>query len=176
MKSVKFTLGMVILLAFLGFNEAMGQWAPDGPNIHNTNAANVAIGVFPATTLLQVGKNMVEPTISVRNFGGAGGATYQMSDLTSGANWKFKATGTGGFKIRDEAFAMDVINIAANSNANALNINNLGYVGIGTTTPAYQLHVVGNDIGLDESAPFVILNSTLAGSNAGINFKEIGRF
>ena len=174
MKSVKFTLSMVILLAFLGFNEALGQWAPDGINIHNTNAGNVAIGNFPATTLLQVGKNMVEPTIKVQNFGGAGGATYQMSDLTSGANWKFKATGTGGFKIRDEAFAMDVINIAANSNANSLNINSAGYVGIGTNAPTTQLHVLGGDITMEDSYPFLILNSSLAGANAGINFTETG--
>jgi hypothetical protein len=174
MKSVKFTLSMVILLAFLGFNEALGQWAPDGANIHNTNAGNVGIGNFPAATLLHVGKAMVEPTIRVQNFGGAGGATYQMADVASGADWKFKATNSGGFKIRDNAFAMDVMVIEANSAANSIYINSLGYVGIGTTTPTSKLHVSGGDMAMEDSYPFLVLNSSTAGANAGINFQETG--
>jgi hypothetical protein len=174
MRTVKFTLSIVILLGFLGLNETMAQWAPDGANIHNTNAGNVGIGVFPALTLLHVQKAMVEPTIRVQNLGGAGGATFQMGDNLSGGNWKFKVTASGGFKIRDEAFTMDVINIAANSNANALNINSSGYVGIGTTTPSANLHVVGGDAVIEESYPFLEMNSTLAGANAGITFLESG--
>jgi len=172
MKSVKFTLSIFVLLAFSGLNETMGQWAADGTNIHNTNTGNVGIGSFPAVTLLHVQKSMVEPTIRVQNLGGTGGATYQMSDNVSGADWKFKATTTGGFKIRDNAFAMDVINIEANSAANALNINSSGYVGIGTTTPTSNLHVVGGDATIEEGYPFLELNSTTSGANAGIIFRE----
>jgi len=143
MKTFKITLGIIIMLAFFGLNEVVGQWAPDGINIHNTNAGNVAIGVFPATTLLQVGKNMVEPTIKIQNFGGAGGATYQMTDIASGADWKFKATGLGGFKIRDNAFGLDVITIEANSAANTMYIDAAGDVAMGQNTPnGFGLNVI----------------------------------
>jgi hypothetical protein len=176
MKSVKFTLGFLALFAFLGLNEAMGQWAPDGANIHNTNAGNVGIGNFPAASLLHVGKVMTEPTIRVQNFGGPGGATYQMIDNASGADWKFKATATGGFKIRDNAAALDVITVEPGSAANALWINSLGYVGMGTSTPSSNLHVVGGDIAMEESYPFLILNSTFVGGNSGINFQTSGGY
>ncbi len=174
MKTVKITLSIMLLLAFLGFNEALGQWAPDGANIHNTNAGNVGIGNWPAATLLHVAKNATEPTIRVQNLGATGGATFQMIDNASGADWKFKATLNGGFKIRDNAFALDVITVEPNSLANAFCINASGYVGLGTATPSHKLHVTGDDIILEESYPFLVLNSTLAGGNAGINFQELG--
>jgi hypothetical protein len=120
-----------------------GQWAPDGTNIHNTNAGNVGIGNFPATTLLHVAKNMTEPQITVQNLGGFGGATYTMIDNASGANWKFKATLTGGFKIRDHANLMDVITIEPNSIANAIYIDSFGDVAMSQNTPdGHGLNVI----------------------------------
>jgi len=135
MKTVKITLGIFLMLAFFGLNDAMGQWAADGANIHNTNAGNVGIGNFPAATLLHVGKNMTEPTIRVQNFGGIGGATYEMMDNVSGADWKFKATNNGGFKIRDNAWALDVFVIEPNSAANSIYIDGNGNVAMGQNTP-----------------------------------------
>jgi hypothetical protein len=75
MKSLAF---FIVLLVFLGFNEAMGQWATNGSNIYNTNSANVGIGNNSPTTLLHVAKSMTEPTITVQNLGGNGGATYKL--------------------------------------------------------------------------------------------------
>lgn len=135
MKSVKLTLGILVMLVFFNANNMQGQWAPDGTNIHNTNAGNVGIGNFPATTLLHVAKNMTEPQITVQNLGGFGGATYSMIDNASGANWKFKATLTGGFKIRDHANLMDVITIEPNSIANAIYIDGSGNVAMSHNTP-----------------------------------------
>jgi hypothetical protein len=66
-----------------------------------------------------------------------------MKDMVSGADWKFKATNTGGFKIRDHASAMDVMTIEQNSLANALYIKQGGYVGLGVTNPLEKLHVNG---------------------------------
>ncbi len=123
------------MIAFLGFNEAMGQWTTSGSNIYNTNTGNVGIGNSSPTTLLYVAKSMTEPTITVRNMGGSGGATYVMMDDASGANWKFKATLSGGFKIRDHANLMDVITIEPNSFANAIYIKGGGSIGMGTSTP-----------------------------------------
>jgi hypothetical protein len=83
---------------------SQAQWSFSGNNIYNTNSGNVGIGNNIPGSLLTVGKIATEPTISVRNFGGAGGASYSMIDDASGANWKFKVTGTGGFKVRDQAY------------------------------------------------------------------------
>jgi hypothetical protein len=58
-----------------------------------------------------------------------------MMDQVSGANWKFKATNTGGFKIRDHGNLMDVIIIEPNSFANAIYIKTTDNIGIGTATP-----------------------------------------
>jgi hypothetical protein len=67
--------------------------------------------------------------------GGTGGATYLMIDDASGANWKFKATLSGGFKLRDHANLLDVITIEPNSFANAIYIKTSDNMGIGTATP-----------------------------------------
>ena len=133
MKTFAFIIAM---LALSCLNEATGQWTTSVNNIYNTNTGNVGIGNSTPTTLLHVAKSMTEPTITVQNLGGTGGATYTMIDALSGANWKFKATNTGGFKIRDHANLLDVIVIEANSSANALYINVEGSVGLGTAAPA----------------------------------------
>jgi hypothetical protein len=141
MKTFAFIIAM---LALSCLNEAIGQWTTTGSNIYNTNAGNVGIGNSTPTTLLHVAKSMTEPTITVQNLGGSGGATYTMIDGVSGANWKFKATNTGGFKIRDHANLLDVFVIEPNSAANALYINGDGYLGLGTATPGAKLHVAGH--------------------------------
>jgi len=134
--AMKNLIYFIVMLAFICVNEASGQWNTSGNNIYNTNTGNVGIGNSSPTTLLHVAKNMTEPTITVQNLGGSGGATYTMIDNASGANWKFKATLSGGFKIRDHANLLDVFVIEPNSAANAIYINSAGSVGIGTAAPA----------------------------------------
>lgn len=155
MKSLKTILILCLILSFSGIYQVNGQWTTSGSNIYNTNAGNVGIGNNTPATLLHVGKNMIEPTIRIQNLGGTGGATFQMVDNVSGADWKFKATNAGGFKIRDNAAALDVIQIEPNSASNSLYINSLGQVGIanslyvssfgnagiGTSIPAAKLDV-----------------------------------
>lgn len=123
----------------------LAQWSVNGTHIFNSNSGNVGIGITTPTSLLDVAKSMTEPTIAVRNLGGAGGATYRMFDQLSGADWKFKATASGGFKIRDNAFGLDVIQVEPNSAANAIYINVDGNVGIGETTPLSALTVGAGD-------------------------------
>jgi hypothetical protein len=132
------------LLLMAGVSEA--QWSFSGNNIYNTNSGNVGIGNIIPGTLLTVGKNMTEPTITVRNFGGTGGASYAMVDEASGANWKFKATNTGGFKIRDHANGLDVFTIEPNSSANVLYINSAGNVGVKTASPEATLSVANTSL------------------------------
>ena len=134
-KTMKKLFFVIVMIAFCNLNEAIGQWNASGNNIYNTNTGNVGIGNNSPSTLLYVGKSMTEPTITVRNMGGGGGATYVMMDDASGANWKFKATLSGGFKIRDHANLMDVITIEPNSFANAIYIKTTDNMGIGTATP-----------------------------------------
>jgi hypothetical protein len=138
-KSLILALTFVLLA---GFSQA--QWTTSGNNIYNTNTGYVGIGNNTPTTILDAGKAMTEPTISVRNLGGSGGASFRMFDQNSGAEWKFKAVGNGSFKIRDNANAMDVIIIEANSSPNTIYINAEGNLGIGTNVPAEKLSVNGN--------------------------------
>ena len=125
----------IVMISFWGLNEATGQWSYNGIHIYNNNSGNVGIGYNSPSTLLHVAKNMTEPTITVQNLGGIGGATYTMMDNVSGANWKFKATNSGGFKIRDHASGLDVFFIEQNATANLLYLKSGGRIGIGTSTP-----------------------------------------
>jgi hypothetical protein len=136
MKALRFSISIIVVLYSLSMNKVLGQWTPNGAHIYNTNAGNVGVGTNAPSTLLYVAKNMAEPAITVRNLGGSGGATYVMTDNASGANWKFKATNDGGFKIRDNANSLDPFVIEANSAPNALYINSAGNKGIGTSNPA----------------------------------------
>jgi hypothetical protein len=126
---------VLVMIAYCGLNVTIAQWNTSGNDIYNTNSGNVGIGNNVPGSLLYVGKITTEPTITVRNFGGTGGATYTMIDDASGANWKFKATLNGGFKIRDHANLIDVLTIEPNSAANSIYIKGGGSVGIGTATP-----------------------------------------
>jgi len=135
MKATIFISVIIVMLTYFGLNEAIGQWLFNGTNIYNTNSDNVGIGNNTPGSLLYVAKNTTEPTITIRNLGGIGGATYSMIDDASGANWKFKATVNGGFKIRDQVNGLDVIVIEPNSFANAIFVKNTGNIGVGTATP-----------------------------------------
>jgi len=123
-----------------GMREADLDWEVIGNDVVTGHGGsyptgNVGIGNNAPGSLLYVAKNTGEPTITIRNLGGSGGATYSMVDDLSGANWKFKATMYGGFKIRDQANSRDVFSIEPNSDANALYIKSGGNVGVGTNAP-----------------------------------------
>jgi len=125
----------IVLLVLFGLNEAIGQWGTNGTHIYNSNTGNVGIGINTPGYLLHVSKNTVAPSIRIQNAGGTGGAAFEMVDNFSGANWKFKATNAGGFKIRDHASGLDVFFIEQNSAANLLYLKSGGNIGIGTNTP-----------------------------------------
>jgi hypothetical protein len=176
MKAIRILLCFGALLAFTGLYEAQGQWGVNGSHIFNTNAGNVGIGNNSPTTLLHVQKNMIEPTITIQNLGGTGGATYTMMDNASGANWKFKATQSGGFKIRDHAYALDVMVFEPNSAANSLYVDENGFVGIGTNSPIDKLSVETGDFRIQDSYPFIFMNNTSDGGNMGITFRQNGAY
>jgi hypothetical protein len=123
---------------------SMAQWSSNGTHIYNTNTGNVGIGITTPATLLDVAKNMTEPAVAVRNLGGASGAAFRLYDQVSSADWKLKTLSNGGFRIRDNAYGMDVVQIEPNSEANALYINASGLVGIGNAAPAALLDAARN--------------------------------
>jgi hypothetical protein len=175
MKTSKLLIRLFILIAFLGLNEVMGQWLYNGTSIYNSNSGNVGIGTNSPGSLLYVGKSMTEPTITIRNMGGSGGATYNMIDDASGANWKFKATNAGGFKIRDNANSKDVVVIEPNSGFYAIHIGQFGHVGINKITqPDDELDVNG-DAQIQGYAPFLTFDDT-ANTHAGLCFKNDGEY
>lgn len=138
---------LIVLLAFVLFSAmSYAQWATSGTNIYNTNTGNVGVGTSTPATLFDVSKSMTEPTIQVKNLGGGGGATYRMTSVASAADWKFKATSAGGFKIRDEASLTDVLTIekaVSGGTLNAFYIKSNGNIGIGVTNPTVKLAVNG---------------------------------
>jgi len=128
---------------FVIVDHVNAQWTTSGTNIYNTNTGNVGISTTAPVKLLDVAKNMGEPTIRVYNLGGGGGATFEMQDMASGADWKFKATITGGFKVRDQAMGIDVLTIEQSALLNALYIETGGNVGLGFSNPLEKLDVDG---------------------------------
>ena len=171
---------LIALITFCILQEGMSQWNTSGSNIYNTNTGNVGIGTTTPSTLLYVAKNMSEPNITVRNLGGTGGATYTMIDDVSSANWKFKATNSGGFKIRDHGNSLDVITIEPNSTSNAIYINSSGYIGLGSNNPMANLHL---NVGGTNAYAGLCISSLLTGGKAltinqgtagRINFTEPG--
>jgi len=84
------------------------------------DAATGAVGVGPdAGTAYQfsVAAASIEPTILVHNTGGIGGATVRMIDDNSGSDWKFKTTGAGDFKLRNQTAGIDQIILRGTTNA-----------------------------------------------------------
>ena len=166
MKTVKITLSVVLLLAFLGLSESYGQWNWNAPHIYNANSGFVGIGTNTPGYLLHVKKNMVAPSIRIHNNGGTGGAAFEMVDNNSGADWKFKATNAGGFKIRDHAFGMDVIQVEPNSRVNTIYVDVSGDVGLGGNA-GERLEMYESD----GHYPFICFDPT-AGGNSGLIFEE----
>ena len=177
MKTLRNLLLAVFMLSAFSIS-TQAQWATSGTNIYNTNSGFVGVGTSTApASLFHVSRNMFEPMMIIQNRGQSGGATYQMIDDLSGANWTFKATQFGGFKIRDHAAGLNVFTIEQYSAANVIYIGSNGVVGFGTDAP--DLHYgnkldVKGDITLEDANAWLEIKNTTVGSNAGINFREDG--
>jgi hypothetical protein len=105
----------------------------------------IGIGTATPSNAFVVEKNMVAPTIIIHNTGGGGGSGYRFIDDVGSADWTFKATTTGGFKIRDNLAAVDNLIIEKGGIANSLYISATGgNIGFGTSTPLSKLAVIGS--------------------------------
>ncbi len=146
MKKFTVLLTSAFVIAFFlitSFSHAQHWTLTAAGDIHNNNAGKVGVGTVAPTSLFEVATNALGVVITVQNTGGGGGATYRMIDIASGADWKFKATGLGGFKIRDHANGLDVFQIEQNSLLNAFYIKQGGNIAMGHNNPLENLHLSG---------------------------------
>lgn len=75
-----------------------------------TATGAVSIGPVAETQgTLSVADTSQEPTILIRNAGGPSGAAFRLIDDASGADWKFKSTNDGSFKLRDQSGGADYL-------------------------------------------------------------------
>ena len=163
MKTLKIIFMITILLLSAKLN---AQWTYNGNNIHNSNLANVGIGTNNPLYILDVAKSMTEPTIAIRNLGSNGGATLRLIDQTSNSDWKFKSISTGGFKIRDQIYSIDVLTIENNSAEHSFYVKAGGNVGIGTNNPESLL-----DIAKFMTEPTLSIRNL--GSNGGASLRLV---
>ncbi len=118
-----------------GLALALSQFVVADDALHITSSGDVGIGTNTPDYLFEVEQFATEPHIVIHNTGSNGGATFRMIDDLSGADFKFKATQFGGFKIRDHGNTQDVFTIEAQSGAtHAIYVDSNGNVGIGATT------------------------------------------
>lgn len=137
----------ILVLVLFGTISFAQNWSAGPGDIYNINTGKVGIGAgvaFVPAYNLDVAKNATSPTIAVRNLGGAGGAQYIMYDLGSAADWRFKSTATGAFKVRDQTSGLDVLQFEKGAAANCIYVKAGGFVGIGTAAPTAKLSVVGD--------------------------------
>jgi hypothetical protein len=99
-----------------------------------------------------------------------------MVDLNTGADWKFKVTNSGGFKIRDNVNGLDVMTFEYGADNNCIYVNAAGNVGLGTNNPTHKFFLEGGDHYHRDYYPFIYLDNTSANGNAGITFRQNGSF
>ena len=156
----------LLSLSLSGAKAANAQWANYGSNIANTNAGYVGIGTSLPTALLEV---VGSTTNSSLKAGGFEIGSYSVDNNWASNNIYYNS----GFKYRGNGYGDqmyfyngDIRFLTAGSNSGGagvaanltpqLVIKNNGYIGIGTTSPSYKLHVVGDS--------YVSGNSTVGGN------------
>lgn len=148
MKKILVAVGLIMAMSIFVSNTSQAQqWENNANHIYNTNAGFVGIhntgALMTPNYPLDVALNMSGPSIAVRNLGGGGGAQYIMYDQVSNADWRFKSTGAGAFKIRDQISGLDVLFFEKGAAANCIYVKAGGNVGIGTANPSVKLAVNG---------------------------------
>lgn len=141
MKKLNFILLMIGLFIV---QIANAQWTNNGSHIRNTNSGGVGIGITTPTCLLDVAKNATDPTLAIRNLGGAAGASFRLQDQNSGSDWKIKSMSFGGLKFRDMTHGLNVFIIENNSATNSIYIKEGGNIGIGNDNPESILDIAKN--------------------------------
>ena len=131
----------------------INEWSRTGNNLYPTDLNDsVGVGTSSPNFIFHVAKTKTEPHITIENTGSNGGATFRMIDQLSNADFKFKSTAQGDFKIRDQTNRLDVMRIKGDSTGN---------IGIGTGAPSEKLDINGRlrvrDIPVDNSLNDVLV-------------------
>lgn len=194
--SPAFYIGTANQNGFVGY----GTNVPDSPvtiNM-NTSGAPPALGVFTGTTLHTIGTDGLANRVVQDSFGGAtvyslrradgtnasptavganenvftfGGAVYTGSGYTS-TKAQFNMVTTQVQTPTANGMGFNFLTTPNNSTtlAEAMRIDSSGYIGIGTTTPAWKLDVASSSASVNTGVGFGQL--ALTDSGAGANLKH----
>jgi Chaperone of endosialidase len=149
-------------------------WSVNGTDIYNLNSGGVAIGATSTALSFQVVQNLnsSNPVMAIENQDISGDVSYGMLNSGSATAYTFgiDASDANKFKISNGGI------LGSNDR---ITINSLGNVGIGTTNPAWHLHVSGTgfqfaQISSTNSWAALILDKGNSTSSAYLNLRTSG--
>jgi hypothetical protein len=105
-----------------------GDWTITGSNMYSAVSGNVGIGTSAPSEKLHIRGS--DPVLFLDDNGG--GNTYMHFDVAGYNDWEIR-TGANGFFMKNKTVGTDYMTITTD-----------GKVGIGTTSPSTNLHVVGD--------------------------------
>ena len=157
----------LVLLALALPDAAEAQWATSGNNINSTNSGNVGVG--PATPEQKLD---VDGYLQVHNRTTGHGAFFIRGSSSNHYAYLNFGPGTGyGWQIGKDVGAGTLASPYGlyfydfTSGATRLAVSTAGNVGIGTTSPAYRLHIAGDNT-LAGGYPVIKLQNTQAGGRS----------
>ncbi len=158
------------------FTQSINDMEPSGDATptHVTDPGNLAMGgygVFGSTNT----NDVVAGKLRILPYAGMASVSVQ-TEASNGDDyaWHFGASTGGNFGLQRQrglsGSKITVLGIEEDAPSNSFMIDSLGRIGMGTATPANNLHVVGT--GLTQ----IRMENTDAGSHTGIGTDEQGRF
>jgi hypothetical protein len=120
-------------------------------------SGNVGIGTNAPTAPLHVagGGRLGAASSASLVFTGSSGQNAGIGAYTADSDFNIYSTGTGNIKFRGGA-TWSAAGVLLGAGPELMRINSAGDVGVGTTTPAKRLHVVGGDLGLEGTRSIVV--------------------
>lgn len=182
-------MAILALMVWLGMSHqtlGQSQWTTNGNNINNTNTGNVGIGTStPNAKLVVIGGNVglgsndmetwtsssaVLESTNTSIFFGLVADIHILSNTYHNNGWKYKATGPASdYYLYNGMHSWRVAPSGtidtAITWAEAMTLNNSGFLGIGTTNPTHRLHIAGNNT-VAGGYPLIKLQNTQSGGHS----------
>jgi hypothetical protein len=148
---------------------ASSQWQNSAGSAIYYPTGNVGIGIANPTSMLHIVSPIAHTNIAIEsNSTTFGPELYLRANNPGGHEWRIvsgasasNSYGAGSFELYDAFVGLPRFGITAN-----------GYVGIGTTAPAYPLHVAGGGMKIEANPDA----SVTFGVNSSDNKQAIGQF